>query len=97
MMLSFFVMAGLVPAISIHLAGHCQPKRDGRDKRGHDRWEVIATNSGARREYALQGDAETQCQVRLQVVVRLVAAGGGQRPTRPAGPNSDSGALRGAR
>ena len=29
-------MAGLVPAISIMLARQCPPKRDARDKRGHD-------------------------------------------------------------
>jgi len=29
-------MAGLVPVISIMLAGQYPPKRDARDKRGHD-------------------------------------------------------------
>jgi hypothetical protein len=31
-----FVMAGLVPAIPIMLAGQCPLKRDARDKREHD-------------------------------------------------------------
>src|SRR5829696_8976322 len=31
-----FVMAGLVPAISIQVALQCQLGRDGRDKPGHD-------------------------------------------------------------
>jgi len=31
-----FVMAGLVPAISIRRASACQPERDGRNKSGHD-------------------------------------------------------------
>jgi hypothetical protein len=31
-----FVIAGLGPAISIVLALPCLPKRDGRDKPGHD-------------------------------------------------------------
>jgi len=30
------VIAGLVPAIPIRRAMHCVPKRDGRDKPGHD-------------------------------------------------------------
>jgi hypothetical protein len=29
-------MAGLVPAIPIALVQRCLPKRDARDKRGHD-------------------------------------------------------------
>jgi hypothetical protein len=29
-------MAGLVPAISIHVAKRCITNRDARDKRGHD-------------------------------------------------------------
>src|SRR5690242_5394535 len=34
--LRFTVMAGLVPAIPIHEARSCKPKRDHRDKAGHD-------------------------------------------------------------
>ncbi len=30
-------MAGLVPAISLRMAMPCVPKRDARDKRGHDK------------------------------------------------------------
>ena len=34
-------MAGLVPAISIHGAKLCQPKRDARHKAGHDSGEIL--------------------------------------------------------
>src|SRR5690242_6249484 len=35
------VIAGLVPAIPIRRAQSCLPKRDGRDKPGHDEWRGV--------------------------------------------------------
>jgi hypothetical protein len=39
-------MAGLVPAISLNLAGQCLYYRDGRDKPGHDKWIAITHATG---------------------------------------------------
>ncbi|MGB7716709.1 MAG: hypothetical protein WBL81_17345, partial [Pseudolabrys sp.] len=35
------VIAGHVPAIPIIRARHCRPKRDGRDKPGHDNFYIL--------------------------------------------------------
>src|SRR5262249_61796922 len=42
------VSAGLVPAAPIHVAKQCLPKRDRRDRPGHDKSATIAENQSTR-------------------------------------------------
>ena len=44
-----FVMAGLVPAISLRKAMPCHPDRDGRDKPGHDELRDFGGSPPSRR------------------------------------------------
>src|SRR5947207_2877946 len=70
-----FVMPGLVPGIPIERVRRCVPKRDGRDKPGHDRQVGALVSSSSELAQRRLGDLlRRNAEMAIKVLVRGAGA-----------------------